>query len=191
MIDKVTGPRLGADIDPDLITMWQAVSKGWLPPESITEEEYHQLRNSEPSPLKGYAAFALSYAGKKFGGWCRDSEGKRNYRQEAYNNAVRQFPKLRDVEFVHSSYLELEIPDGSIVYCDPPYADSTKYKSDFDHTQFWNWVRDLSDRCKVFVSEYAAPDDFECLWEKSVTSSLTQDTGSKRNIERLWRLKNE
>jgi DNA adenine methylase len=188
MIDKVTGPRLGADIDPDLITMWQAVSKGWLPPESITEEEYHQLRNSEPSPLKGYAAFALSYGGKKWGGWCRDRKGGRDHRRESYRNALKQFPSLLEVEFKCCSYLDLDIPKNSIVYCDPPYAQTTKYKHVFDHEIFWGWVRDISKECTVFVSEYDAPDDFECLWSGKAASGLPQNT-NKKSVESLWRLK--
>lgn len=189
MLDKVPGNRLASDIDPDLICLWKAVSNGWLPPEKVTEDEYYRLKSSGASPLKGYAAFALSYAGKKFGGWCRDGEGRRNYVDEAYRNALKQFPKLKGVEFVLSSYLDLEIPEDSVVYCDPPYQGTTKYKHDFDHDQFWNWVREVSSHSQVFVSEYSAPDDFECLWEKQTTSSLTKDTGSKTGTERLWRLR--
>lgn len=32
------------------------------------------------------------------------------------------------------------------------------------------------------------PDDFICLWEKEVTSSLTQNTGQKKAVERLFTL---
>jgi len=39
---------------------------------------------------------------------------------------------------------------------------------------------------KMFVSEYLAPDDFECIWEKEIISSLDLDTGNKRNIEKLF-----
>lgn len=41
----------------------------------------------------------------------------------------------------------------------------------------------------VFVSEYKAPDDFECVWEKEIVSSLTQDTGSKKAVEKLFKIK--
>ena len=39
----------------------------------------------------------------------------------------------------------------------------------------------------IFVSEYNAPDDFECVWQKEIVSSLTQDTGSKKAVEKLFK----
>ena len=39
------------------------------------------------------------------------------------------------------------------------------------------------------MSEYNAPEDFECVWHKEITSSLTKDTGSKMGIEKLFRYK--
>jgi DNA adenine methylase len=39
------------------------------------------------------------------------------------------------------------------------------------------------------VSEYNAPEDFECLWSKEVNNSLTKDTGSKKGIEKLFKMK--
>lgn len=47
----------------------------------------------------------------------------------------------------------------------------------------------MSNKHTVFVSEYKAPVDFLCLWEKTTPSSLTRDTGAKKNIERLFTLK--
>jgi DNA adenine methylase len=45
----------------------------------------------------------------------------------------------------------------------------------------------MSDRGHiVFVSEYNAPKDFKCVWEKEMVSSLTKDTGSKKAIEKLF-----
>lgn len=189
IIDKMDSPRHGNDIDEDLICLWQSVSNGWMPPKEFTEQRYKEIKTECVSPERGYAAFALSYGGKKFGGWCRDKAGKRNYIDEAYRNACLQFPLLRDVLFTRFNYSELNIPDGSLVYCDPPYAGTTKYTSDFNHDFFWQWVRNLSENNTVFVSEYTAPDDFMCVWEKEVSSSLTSDTGSKRNVEKLWRIK--
>lgn len=188
LIDKIEGKRIASDIDEDLICMWQAVSEGWMPPPAFTEEQYNEIKSSDTSPLKGYAAFALSYAGKKFGGWCRDGEGKRNYVDEAYRNAIKQFPRLRGVDFRLCNYFDLEIPKGSTVYCDPPYAGTTGYKSNFDHEKFWDWVRYICDENHndVYVSEYNAPDDFSSVWEKNVTSSLTENTGSKIATEKLF-----
>jgi DNA adenine methylase len=185
---NTSGHRIGADIDEDLICLWQAVSEGWMPPNNFTEDDYYKIKMGPVSPLRGYAAFALSYGGKKFGGWRRDKAGKRNYVDEAYRNAMVQFPKLRGVEFVLTSYTDLMIPDGSFVYCDPPYEGTTSYSTEFCHNTFWEWVRDVSRKNTVLVSEYSAPEDFVCVWKKEVKSSLTENTGGKKATEKLFTL---
>ena len=43
-------------------------------------------------------------------------------------------------------------------------------------------------RHTIFVSEYNMPEDFKCVWQKDVCSSLTSDTGSKKNVEKLFTL---
>lgn len=179
--------RRASDIDEDLICLWQAVSDGWMPPERFTEDEYRAIRSAPTSPLKGYAAFALSYGGKKFGGWRRDGRGVRDYVAEARRNAIAQFPKLRGVKFRLSGYESLDIPDRAVVYCDPPYASTTGYAAGaFDSEKFWAWARDLSSRCRVFVSEYSAPADFVPVWQTTVASSLTRNRGARRATEVLW-----
>ena len=180
--------RIGYDVDIDLIAVLDAASKGWTPPERISESDYTDLKTSKPSALKGYAAFALSYGGKKWGGWCRDREGKRDYCIEAFNNAMEQFPKLIGVKFKCLSFTEIEIPVGSYVYCDPPYAGTTHYSSKFDSHQFWGWVIKNSTGNWRFVSEYTTP-DFSEVWNRRVSSSLTADTGAKIATERLFEVK--
>jgi len=92
------------------------------------------------------------------------------------------------VKLVHKSYLDLHIPENSLIYCDPPYKRTTKYKDVFSHADFWQWCRaKANDGHIVFVSEYNAPDDFECVWQKEIVTSLTQDTGSKKAVEKLFR----
>ena len=91
------------------------------------------------------------------------------------------------MRLVHTSYQELIMPPGSIVYCDPPYAGATKYKDRFNHADFWRWCKNRARHGHtVFVSEYAAPDGWSCVWEKEIVSSLTRDTGGKRGVERLF-----
>jgi DNA adenine methylase len=194
MIDKVKGNRIGADINEYLISLWQSVSTGWNAPLTFKESEYKVMRDDKENydkTIVGYVGFALSYSGKWFGGWCRDGAGKRDYVLESYKNACNQFPKLRGVKFENKSYSELDIPTNSIIYCDPPYKDTTKYKDNFNHEPFYDWCRQMyKEGHQVFVSEYSMPDDFICVWSKEVNNSLTKDTGSKKGIEKLFTLKN-
>jgi DNA adenine methylase len=193
MIDKVKGKRIGADNHQYLINFWDNVSKGWLPPREITEKEYKNIQNNKEfydPALVGYVGFALSYGGKWFGGWRRDSIGKRNYVDEAFRNLIKQAPLLTGVTFVCSSFDSLDVPENSFIYCDPPYKGTTKYNLSFDHGLFWEWCRNKTKQGHtVFISEYEAPSDFECVWQKEITSSLTKNTGSKKGIEKLFRMK--
>jgi DNA adenine methylase len=195
VIDKVTGSRIGADIHPHLIAMWQAVSEGWVPPERVTEADYQNAKSRKfVDAYTGYVGFALSFGGKWFGGYRRDKVGIDRATNEEFQSAQskrsaeKQFAKLHGVVFVLSAYDQLPIPPNSIIYCDPPYAGTTKYAAGrFDHVYFWQWCRDkVAEGHRVFVSEYNAPDDWVCVWEKPVCSSLTADTGAKRNVERLF-----
>ena len=192
MIDKVNGNRIGADCDQNVINALLTIRDcvHLLPKDKteFSEKDYHELRQSDLYPHKSFAGFAYSYGGKWMGGWRRDKVGVRDYVREAYCNAVKQSGLLQGVHFVCSDYSSLFIPPESLVYCDPPYLQTTKYTHQFDHVAFWQWCRDMvKEGHTVFVSEYSAPDDFECVWEKEIVSSLTKDTGSKTGVEKLFR----
>lgn len=78
---------------------------------------------------------------------------------------------------------------NAVIYCDPPYANTTKYKDDFNHDEYWNWVRKMSKNNIVLCSEYNAPDDFDCIWSKELTTTLDKNSRSKA-VEKLFMIKN-
>lgn len=77
-----------------------------------------------------------------------------------------------------------------MIYCDPPYANTKKFANaiDFDYNVFWNKMREWSKDCFVLVSELSAPDDFICVWEKSVSRSI-KSTDKSRATEKLFTYK--
>ena len=193
MIDKVEGERIGADLNPYLINALISIRDclSDLPKSNsdFTEENYVALRKSEDYKYKGYAGFAFSFGGKWLGGWSRDGLNKRDYVNESYKNALKQSPKLKGVKLVHSSYKELDIPDNSLIYCDPPYENTTSYKDPFKHSDFWQWCRDKhKEGHKVFISEYNAPDDFECVWQGEIKTnfSSTRKAATHNATEKLF-----
>ena len=103
---------------------------------------------------------------------------------EAVRNVLKQIPSLADVIFQVKSYEEITL-SGCLVYCDPPYEGTTKYIGDFDHSHYWEWVRRMSENNIVICSEYAAPDDFVCIWEMERTTTLDKASRTKA-IERLF-----
>lgn len=184
MIDNVTGNRLGADANHYAIEALTAIrdNVNELPKNNkeFTEADYKALRKSDSYKFKGYAGFAFAFSAIWLSGW-RRCKKNRDYVKEAYNNAICQSPLLQGVKLVVSSYLDLEIPDNSLIYCDPPYEGTTKYKADINHSVFWQWCRDkVKQGHTLFVSEYNAPDDFVCIWEREINNNLNNTTSTER-----------
>ena len=188
VIDKVGGPRIGADLNPDVIALWQGLQQGFVPPDVVTEEEYTAARTAPRSALRSFTGFGCSFGGKWFGGYARNAKGN-DYCGQSKRAVLRQLATLRDVEFRCCSYRDLVLPPNSIVYCDPPYAGTTGYATGgFDHADFWAWCREtFAAGHEVFVSEYTAPDDFLCIWSKSVGINVdNQANKGRRAVERLF-----
>lgn len=154
----------------------------------FTREDYYRVKSLPEHHLHGYVGNVLSFGGKWWGGWAHNKRG-RDYVGEAWRSAIKQFSKLQGVELYVSDYHQ-QYKMNSIIYCDPPYADTTNgYKNkEFDSARFWNYIRALSESHFVFVSEYNAPPDFTMLWEKEVKTTLNNVNNSKykTNIERLF-----
>ncbi len=194
MIDKVDGLRIGADFNnyviEGLISIRDCLYE--LPKNNIefTESDYKELRKDDSYKHKGYVSFAISFGGKFMGGYSKNKQGY-DYVATAYRQATKQSQKLQDVKLIISSYDELEIPDNSIIYCDPPYENTTAYKDKFNHSKFWQWCRDMANKGhKVFISEYNAPDDFECIKEIKTKTVLNKNSQDAR-IEKLFIYKSQ
>ena len=202
MIDKVDGNRMGADINKYLIYFWNDLKNGFIPPIHTTKEEYFEIKDNKDNDftMTLWAGICCSYGGKWFGGWINDySEARRlkngrlpNHQTERRNSVMKQIPKIKDVKFIHSSYEDLEIPNNSLIYCDPPYKGTTKYRDDFNHDEFWDWCREKTRKGHtVFISEYNSPDDFECVKEVTTNTQLGNgcNTGNQVKIEKLFKYK--
>ena len=94
---------------------------------------------------------------------------------------------LQDVKFDCKDYRELEY-ENALIYCDPPYANTTEYTvGNFDNKEFWQWCRDMSKTNTVIISEYIAPDDFKCIWQKKIKTEIrTKINGRENRIEKLF-----
>lgn len=187
---QMDGVRIASDINRHLISFYEAVSKGWLPPRKISEETYRSMKlrpQNFPPEEVAFAAIGCSFAGKWFGGYARGREG--DYAAECLRSVKKHSKALRGVQFLSTSYDRIH-PTDSLIYCDPPYKSTTGYTAGgvFNHTKFWNVVRKWSERNTVIVSEYQAPHDFECIAEFPVRLSLRSKTGSETRMERLFKL---
>jgi len=189
MIDKVEGNRMGNDSNEFLIALLIAMRDGYIPPTDISKELYYAIKSRPadyPKELVGFVGFLCSFGGKWFGGYAFNKKGN-NYAERGSRCIVKQAKNLDGVVFKFGSYLELEIPENSLIYCDPPYADTCKYKDDFNHDIFWNWCRTQAKRGHtIFISEYSAPNDFVCVKEIQHKTILDKNSQYPR-IEKLFR----
>ena len=198
LLEKVDGNRVANDNNEYLIELFKYMQTDNFNLPFVGEIEYKNIQNNKenyPKWLVGYVGFQLSFGAKFFGGYRRDKAGIRNYENEAQQNLKAQQNLIKDVEFVCGSYDKVKLEQNSIIYCDIPYKNSTKYNTskNFDYDKFYDWcIEKHKEGHKVFISEYDMPEDrFECIWSKEISSSLTKDTGSKKGIEKLFIVKGD
>lgn len=198
-LSQVSGRRLGADINPYLIAMLRSVIAGnpqFYPiPRSFYSKVRKAYRKRDYSEFTkaeiGWVGFMASYNGRFFdGGYSGNGVkskdgGVRDYIDETITDLLRQVPDLQGIELKCCSYDRLDIPSGSIIYCDPPYKNTKQYSDIcFDYDRFYAWLKEQSRRNKVFISEYWMPSEFREIWSKDVHCNINIE---KRNrTEKLF-----
>jgi DNA adenine methylase len=211
-ICEVDGCRLASDNNKYLIAMWEGFLDDRTYPKEIPKDLYNIARDvfngkekrfehtmNMTDDMIGWIGFMGSANGRFFeGGYSGKSNTKigtvRDYIAESIRNIEKQKNKMIDVSFVFCDYKDLYIPKNSIIYCDIPYSGTKQYSTSkgFDYLEFWEWCREMSKQGhKVFVSEYNAPEDFKCVWEKEAKSSLSangKSGGNLLSVERLFTL---
>lgn len=148
--------------------MHRAVQSGAKLPDTVTEDEYQEIRAHGEDWLKGFVGFGLSYSGKYWRGYARGFEG-RNYCTTAKNGLLKKHATMKDVLFSEGPYNDCILPELSLVYCDIPYRDTTSYSTGkFKHDEFYAWASNKrSEGHNIFVSEYAhnVPAGWSVVWE--------------------------
>ena len=108
--------------------------------------------------------------------------------------SLESLESLERLQVTSLSYDEIDIPDGALVYCDPPYhaCDKRLYESTakaFDHCAFYDWCVSVSKTNPIFISAYSIEDDrFEVVAEKQKMTSMSPKT-TFNVTERLYTVK--
>lgn len=183
------------DIYPYLIAMYKDYQNGRIFPENISKEEYYYIKahQDEDPALTGFVRFGCSFGGKWWGGYGRNIKRKRNLATETIHSLNRDLPFLLNANFTNEDYKNIIIPDNSIIYCDPPYENTTGYRSlkKFNHEEFWEYMRQISKNNKVFISEQNAPDDFIPIWSKEIKRHIDVNLDNRFKVtEKLFVYKN-
>ncbi len=138
-----------------------------------TEEHYNKMRTFMPALDKGYnEVIGLHRLWQSL---------ERLQRLER----LQSLQSLESLTTSFKSYEAVEIPNGSVVYCDIPYKGTDCYNgADFDHERFYQWAERQS--VPVFISSYDMPRDrFDCVAEFAHRSRLSA-TANNAVKERIF-----
>ena len=201
MIDKIQCQvRVGNDSHKYLIALLKELQSGWIPPETISEEEYNNVRlhkEDYPDYYVGLVGFCATFGSKWFGGYARgfkdDGITLRDIPNEAIRNLMKQLPFIQNITLTCKDYLDIDMSklSNALIYCDPPYRGVTKYSTgNFNYERFYDWCREVAKTNILCVSEYDLPPDFACIWSKNITTSLKVHKHEQRT-EKLFMLNPE
>lgn len=182
--------RQGSDIDANLVAFWRRVQAGWVPPATMSREQYNGLRDGsidDASPeIRTWAKYACSLNGKPWAGYAAVEPNGRDRLAESLRSTIAKGRLLAGVYLSECSYDQVTLTTEAIVYADPPYARTTGYGGSFDSEAFWAWCSKLAVAgVPVIVSEYSAPPDFIPLasWRRTATLDVTK---TKVDTESLY-----
>lgn len=203
LIDKVEcDNKFGCDLNEYLIELLKHCQETVEDvPNFILKDDYVKVKNNKedyPIWYQGLIGFC-SFGNKFWNGYASnnkdDISGERT--KSYFKSLKEQSPNLKGIKFKHCSFQDINTDISNyVIYCDPPYRGTTKYKTNpFPYEEYYDWCRKMAKNNIVLCSEYWMPDDFECIWSKETKANFDSnrklgDTKNNR-IERLYVLKGD
>lgn len=193
--ERMSGDMVLNDLHPGLITLYKSIQDGTFefPTRHLNVNDYkwYKEHGNIEDPMYTAIGFGLSYAGKWWGGYDSyyDNRGKEGETTRSLVNSLKKTfskPHIKNATFKCQSYDEFN-PTGYLIYCDPPYANTTEYTGvdTFDHDKFWNTARKWSKTNEVYISEFTAPSDFCKVWSAQYKIQMCKD--QKQVVEGLFK----
>jgi DNA adenine methylase len=165
--------RIANDINPYIISYLsriQAEGTDWLLEPfywNITPEIYKIFKESIKNKMDnfshaclGHVGINFSYGSDFFVGYNNDpKQTPQTLARTAFKNAQEDYQLLQNVKLINLDYRQVPIPPKSIVYCDIPYKDTSKYfDTNFDMDEFFEYTKQLAMQGHyVYYSEYSEP----------------------------------
>ncbi len=190
-LECVEGFRIGADSSEHLILALSMIRDDphLIPKDSseyTKEMRQNAINKDSMNPVDCLMYFACSFSARFKNTWAKGNKYD-DFVRAARSNALKQSPKLKGAELIHSNYQKLLIPPKSVIYCDPPYAKKSGYGASFCSVEFWQWCRGKVDEGhEVFISEYNAPDDFVCVWKQDLKVLSSRNGSPSTSVEKLF-----
>ena len=97
---------------------------------------------------------------------------------------LQSLQSLQSLQRYGTSFEQVPIPDGALIYCDIPYYNTNCGKYDgFDHETFYQWALQQDN---IFISEYSMPSCFiEVANTEKIILSSASGNGDKA-VERIY-----
>jgi site-specific DNA-adenine methylase len=151
----------------------------------VDKEMFERAKEDKATALSVFITIYHSYANMGLSYFNND------YKVKGYIRTTKKSKIINDIlECTNKDYREVHIKPNSVVYCDIPYSSiaSTKrgvyYQVKFDYAAFYEWARNAE--FPVYFSDYNAPDNFLCVWEKIVECTLNFRKRSTRTEKLFW-----
>lgn len=121
---------------------------------------------------------------------------KRNLNERFQLESLERLQRLQSLEInleINSnlqnfcgSYSDVIIKSNSLIYCDIPYFNTTKYNGDgFNYEEFYTWCEKQEEL--VLISEYYMPQDrFICIDSKQKMNLLRPSDNRKVSVEKIF-----
>ena len=147
----------------------------------VSEKLYYDIRNNMdnyPPEVVGFCMSNLSFGGVWGGTYAREGHRHKknggldvkggltgNYTRSGNVSIKKSMKNWHWDDFQCGDYLHMKLPPPpAVIYCDPPYKNTAKYKDEFDHDIFYDWCRErTAEGYTVYISEYQMPDDFKLI----------------------------
>ena len=100
--------------------------------------------------------------------------------------SLQSLENYKKLSVTRKSYADVIIPEGAVVYADPPYkgTDTTGYQSAFDYDAFEHWLASVPHM--VIVSEYNAPAGCVEIASIKKRSLLSATNRGGTDVEKLF-----
>lgn len=181
-------PDIASDINEPLIKLIEAIRDGWIPPSEVSEETYLSSKGGGDA-LEAFCGFCCSFGGKWFGGYAR--EGNRNFALQGKNALLRKVEATKNVHFLNKSYDQINLNYRDVIYCDPPYKNTTNgYQLNrFDTEEFWDWClwANKTYEALIFISEFEGPEGISIHSEFNSVTDLRKSE-KQQTVEKLFRI---
>lgn len=180
-----------SDQCPGLIAMYRALQDGWLPPESLSEQSYKEIRKFGDihDPIWAFAGYGCSFGGKLWGGYARNGRGD-DYAAQCRRSLIKKIPHIERTIFACCDFDEHYPRHSAVVYCDPPYRMSTGYSGRrFDSGLFERYCTLAAQQGnRVYVSEFEGAYEWPVAWRRE--RNLDMPSRAKK-IEVLMKVPSE